>query len=237
MQERNACVLSLIETAAMVEVNKVSEENKEWNRVRLLTRSSRESWFAPYSRLVQLRTKPVFYRILGKRMTFHDAKDLSLVRNKIPRDPLMSDWRELPLALSQEVMTDGLHYAEFTAVRGGHVELGIVRPAKGWDGKIGLLDERSDFIHHCVKQQSMGVQGFNGHVHSYFYEPGVMRRNEVIGLYLDLHRGELSIWRNCLPIGLCLGGLRGHYCWAVSIRNNSHTIIKIGRAPWAVVDV
>ena len=65
----------------------------------------------------------------------------------------------MPLALCQDVMTEGLHYAEFKALRGGDIKIGIVRPGKEWDCKkmkIGLLDERSGFIHYCVQEQSSG---------------------------------------------------------------------------------
>ena len=236
MQERNDGVLSLIEEAAMNEVETARGEDIDWDRGGLLKRAGSESWFAPYNRLVQLRTKPVFYRIVGKRMTHHSSTDLSLVRSKSPMDGLMTNCWEMPLALCQDVMTEGVHYAEFKAVRGGEVKIGIVRPAKEWDCKkmkIGLLDDRSGFIHYCVQQQSLGIQGYDGDVHHFLYKPD-LRDNDVIGVGLDLDAGELSVYLNDVEIGVKKRGLRGHYCWAVSIRDR-HPIIKISRPPWAKV--
>lgn len=252
-RERENGVLSLIEKAAKREVKKARREDVVLKRGSLLKRSSRrESWFAPYGRLVQLRTKPVFYRIIGEHMTHHDNKDLSIVKDLNPRH---RDWGELPLAVGQEVMSTGQHYAEFKAVRGGIVKIGIIRPgAQEWDGKIGRLNEHSGFIHYCVQQQSMGTQGYAGDVHHFLWKPdftdvpedtgprdfgrrrGGLRDNDMIGIGVDLDRGELSVYFNNLYIGVKKTGLRGHYCWAVSILDDyMRPIIKISPPHWAKV--
>lgn len=241
---------SLMEDAAQTNVMKAIKEHKDWDRGDNLKRGG-HSWYAAYHRLVQLHTQPVFYRVFGTRMTYHDSTDLSQVRYRAPRDMLMTASWEMPLVICQEVMTTSIHYIEFKVVRGGDaVKVGIIRPAKEWDDKrasIGLLGPDSAFIHFCVEQRSLGNEAYAGDVHHCLFMPAhrheqyedhiapgtpSVRDNDVIGLYLNLDIGLLSLYLNDRELGVTKRGLSGHYCWAVSV-GESRPIIKISRPPFA----
>ena len=91
-----------------------------------------------YRRLHQLRSGPVFYRLIGNGRK-HVKGDLAHVAEKRRRHGNSCQG----IAVCQEIMTDGRHYVEFAVTEGSYdMRPGIMRPIKEWDAKGPLCGQK-----------------------------------------------------------------------------------------------
>ena len=229
---------SLMEEAARQRVTS-AKQIKEWkNSNQLLSRHGRnESWIAVDYRLHLLQTSLVFHQIIGNGIEYLNNNPSKV---EVHEKALYSG--QYPLgcscAIGQQIMKSGTHHVEFTVIREGYIELGIIRPMEGWDtinSELKTMHPRCspDYEQFCTLQHHLGRPGYEGDVHCYLYttptdsfgRSNFLRTNDVIGFSLDLGYdgagggGTLTIYKNGRCLGVQKEGLSGYYCWVASMTN------------------
>ena len=135
----------MLEEGAMKVVEVLKNRDDAWGNAGILQRKrgGREPWLSVYGRACTFRSKLVFHHFIGRRIG-HKGGDPKGTLNptevvaKVERSGGPS-WQGVSVAVCQDVMKEGKHYAEFTITQGwdfkslGMIQLGVVRPLGGWD--------------------------------------------------------------------------------------------------------
>ena len=215
-----------------------------------------------YHRLHLLRTTLVFHRFIGRGITYV-KRNLAHVQAKASSEAIWSSpfFRHHQayhsIAICQEVMTEGKHYAEFTVTQRGYIMPGIMRPIQGLpDAAVNSIRLNGggiqtnyhsalpnwgmiigDYQRICMEQSER--PGFEGSTHIEYYSShshirvGFLEKNDVIGLLLDLDRGVLKFYENGTYKGMADLGISGHYCWMAMIcrTGNDRGAVKVEHKP------
>ncbi|KAL7524385.1 hypothetical protein ACHAXR_001777 [Thalassiosira sp. AJA248-18] len=179
-----------------------------WRSSDLITIRGEESWMAVDHRLHLLQSSLAFSRIIGSAISYVND-DITHVQAK--RSTVAST-----VAICQEIMKSGRHYAEFTVTQHGVITIGIIRPIHDWPNRKLNLKEYKTY---CSELNGQG--GYSGHVHQFNWNnDGFLNDGDVIGMILDLDEGTLTVYKNGIRLGVMIRsrGLAGHYCWAVTMK-------------------
>eukprot|EP00584_Thalassiosira_punctigera_P006729 CAMPEP_0172542830 /NCGR_PEP_ID=MMETSP1067-20121228/13361_1 /TAXON_ID=265564 ORGANISM="Thalassiosira punctigera, Strain Tpunct2005C2" /NCGR_SAMPLE_ID=MMETSP1067 /ASSEMBLY_ACC=CAM_ASM_000444 /LENGTH=226 /DNA_ID=CAMNT_0013329133 /DNA_START=176 /DNA_END=856 /DNA_ORIENTATION=- len=181
-----------------------------WKDSDLLTIRGEESWIAVDHRLHLLRSAYVFSRIIGSAISYvNDGITHVQVRRR--------ETVGFSVAICQETMKAGKHYADFTLTQSGSIYIGIIRPIHDWPKKKMVLRE---FREYCGSQSG---QGYEGNVHQYYFcvsDHSKFKKGDIAGMLLNLEEGTGTLYRNGVCLGVKVKNLAGHYCWAVAIKND-----------------
>ncbi|KAL7545775.1 hypothetical protein ACHAWF_009122 [Thalassiosira exigua] len=186
-----------------------SDAGNPWRESDLIALRGEESWMAVDHRLHLLRYSLVFSRIIGSGLGYVDG-DIQHVQWK------RMDRVGFSVAICQEVMKSGSHFAEFAVVNYGAVCLGVIRPIHNWPKKRIKHDE---YRVYC-ESQSIFDPGYVGSVNEYYYncENSLFKEGDTVGLSVDLEDGSMTVFKNGKSLGARMNiGLAGHYCWAVKM--------------------
>ncbi|KAL7477840.1 hypothetical protein ACHAW6_003633 [Cyclotella cf. meneghiniana] len=252
-QDEEKVPWSVIEEAARQSVLTALAEHEEDKLLReYLRRKHHESWIAVYQRWHLKNTSLVFYRFIGKGIQ-HVNSDPTRVHatysdplagcNSVHDDRrrtyrydnainffgvqhlTLNECREFisGVAICQEIMESGKHFARFYADQHDYARVGLIRPIQGYPNNRIEID---DYINFCKDQQS---PGYEGDVQIVAFELDYFFHS--MGFLLDLTQGIVSChwndkWSEPLEIFLS-----GHYCWCVFYPARSKTPVHIERAP------
>ncbi|KAL7538000.1 hypothetical protein ACHAWF_005962, partial [Thalassiosira exigua] len=198
--------LSLMEEVARTQIDaaKTDAWKEEWvgtNVWKLTNRRANDSWFVVYSAVCLMRTSLVFYQFIGNGAMY------------VKRNPTMVQVLKNPYgdyhtcAICHDVMEEGKHFAEFTCVREGYFDPGIIRPS------LDRFENRyTDEIYSGNDQFFVDRKHPDGGRVSILYQV-----NDVVGLLLDLCEGTLTVYKNGKHLGIKKRGLSGSYRWAVCV--------------------
>jgi len=176
---------------------------------------------AVHQRLHLLRSSYVFRRIIGTTMSYLDD-DIRHIQGR------RKEAKGFSVAICQEVMKEGKHYAEFTITKPGAIYMGILRPIHDWPKKkIRHVEYRS----YCKAQSGPGYNVGNWDQYYYYDERVGLQRGDVFGMLLDLDRGTMTVYKNDERLGIKMKGLGGYYCWAVTMNNygSNRASVRIGK--------
>ena len=208
---------SLMEEASRRRVSAAKDDkNNKWRNSDLLTvNGDEESWMTVDQRLHLLQSSLVFSRIIGSSLNYING-DISHIQGKRKEAVGYS------IAICQEVMKSGRHYAEFVVTKKGAIYIGIVRPIHDYPKKKIKFE---DFRSYCSdKREDPGYVGNRDEW--YYYDERVSLENgDIIGLLLDLDKGTTTVYKNgtCLQRWHGASRLYGHYSWAVKMNNYGST--------------
>lgn len=127
-------------------------------------------------------------------------------------------------AASAVTMRDGRHYANFTVLADDDncMFFGLIRP--GWDVGGGGSAEHADG--HCFYWTDSGQCWLNSadscamenRTPTMWEGMQDAKAGDTIGLLLDFTTTSLTVFKNGERLGVMATGLRGEYCWAVSLQ-------------------
>ena len=215
---------SMMEEASRRRVSLAKDDKDNlWRDSDLISIRGEESWMAVDHRLYLLKSSYVFRRIIGSAISHVDG-DITHVQLRRREKVGFS------VAICQEVMKAGKHYAEFTITEPGKIFMGIIRPIHDWRKKKIRHEE---FGAYCRNQSESGPS-YVGNVHQYYYydDRHSLKKGDVIGMLLDLNKGNMAVYKNGACLGVKMGrGLTGHYSWAVTINNygSNKPSVRIGK--------
>ena len=133
-----------------------NDRHDPWRDSDLIMIWRKESWMAVDHRLHLLRSSYAFSRIIGSAIG-HVNGDITHVQQR-RREMVGSS-----VAICQEVMKSGKHYAEFTITGDGIIYVGIIRPIHGWSKK---RMKHGEFRAYC---QNWSGPGYVGDVHQFYF--------------------------------------------------------------------
>jgi hypothetical protein len=206
---------SLINEAARNIVEKGKDDIERWKDSHLSERMTEKvSLIAVYWRLYyQWKTHLLFAHFTGNAVQYVQG-DISHVQFKKPfAKSVVERFYAVPsLAVCQELMKTGRHYAEFT----------IILPNGGrgrWRGNpIGVMSNPIGLTTHCsdvLDWENSSVKVVHGIPDTEHCDPDYEQGGMVIGLLLDLDAGTLTSFIKGKSERLHYGGLRGpYYSWA-----------------------
>jgi hypothetical protein len=222
--ERYARPWSIVEEASRRQVSAAKNDVRDaWRDSDHLTIRGEESWMAVHHRLHLLRYSLAFHRIIGNDIKFVDG-DITRIRGRRRNCDNVGH----SIAVCQRVMMAGggrgggagtaaTHTVEFEVTDvGGNIGFGIVRPMHDYPHGRMRYDE---FGSYCDARRRLNVQGYEGDVHRICERVPNLDRGDVVRMTLDLNGGTLSVYKNgsCAFVIARVGGLSGHYCWAVTM--------------------
>lgn len=214
---------SMMEEAARRRLSAAKDDKgNPWRSSNLITIRGEESWIAVDQRLYLLRSSLVFSRIIGGGF-LHVNGDITRVRG--------TKARGFSVALCQEVMTSGNHYAEFYVTTPGYSHVGITRPIHSWPKKRIKYGEFNTYCEHQYPRDP----GCRCDTNRYWYdnEKVIFQKDDAIGIRLDLGQGVVTVYKNGKCLGVKKDSLTGPFCWAVTTNadyNKTRASIRIGKA-------
>ena len=234
--------LSLVEETARRIVQDIATEEE----MAVLPRYDGENWLSKYNYLQLLQMPLTFDQLVGL-IEYVDEKK-SCVAQASNNSPIFST------AFSNNIMMAGKHYVSFEASHrtGTGLLLGVMRPGEAMQSAQGF-PLFSSFCEHFTQRN--GSWQHNNRVDCCMYDSsdgycwssdwvegdsalGVfwegmegLSGSFTVGMLLDLDEGTLSVYKNERKLGVMKRGLAGHYCWAVSLANETQVSIKRGPVP------
>ena len=233
--------LSLVEETARRLVHDIATEEQR----NALPGYDEYNWLFKYNYLQSLRKPLTFDQLVGQHIEYVEGNKSRVVTNNSA-----SGWAT---AFSNNIMMAGKHYASFEASHGTDLLLGVIRPGEAT--QTAKYSPLSPSFYEHFTQRKGSVQynntvnccmyiGFDGFCWSSdwesidyeqlrwdgmdrIYSPSTCK----IGMLLDLDEGTLSVYKNARKLGVMKRGLAGHYCWVVSLANETQVTIKRGTVP------
>lgn len=167
-----------------------------------------ESWMGLMHEVQRLRAPPSFGRVYkGIRVKAEDGGQV------VVKKQTNADGDATRTAASTVVMRAGKHFVQFRLRNDGQSAttscVGVVRP--DWNVETG---HNAQYVRgHCFLRLADG-RAFPGL--RLWAGMQAAREGDCIGLLLDLHRGEMVVYKNGALLGVMATGLSGKYCWAVA---------------------
>ena len=233
---------SLIKKSAQIIVQDVATKEQ----LAALPHYDGESSLADYHYLQLMREPLSFDQLVGTEYVNNDKSCVVHSGN---------DWET---AFSNNILMAGKHYVTFEVNSSGSpslpfVYIGVMRPGEANQGASGA-PICAEFFHNFTRRMGHGDHISNVHCCMYFSFNGECyssnwggSRESIItdktwdgmesmfegelGMLLDLDEGTLTVFKNGRKLGIMKRGLRGSYCWAVSMYKGVNVTIKRGTIP------